>query len=592
VQSTVTNLTIEPILISLGSIGLQVLMKCAPQLGLLIFLAAGASKVASAVPFVGMAMFMLSTVANIATIGETLIECLSCPAIDQTRVSLMMASSVQISHDPNDFQFPATAHSYIVKAFYDGGTTPVIVAGTVQPGTVGPIEVKLKTTAADGSQQDVASGGRVQAQVFFYSASGCLVGQGTSETLFNLPADKATDLVIPITIQEMLVPLDAHTSYIHQSKLSYSNGARRWDSSAPPPLLTHANLCQGNDGAVCALHGLTVHTASGMAGYGFNAGGQNVSLCTGGTAASLNTVQNVFLGDRPDSGLKFSSCGESQPIGIVYSPKGPKTGGQNFFLQQGTDEVYHLRSVDLGGGNFDMRQTLSWGRFSTPLDSLCVMNNGYVAGVNRSTNKMEVLRLPAAPSSTSNELVSVPFAALAGGTGSRVGLLDTPVAVCSHDGALLVLEQGNQRVQAFDPDGNAVELFTDANGVATSLLALQEEAGITYLDVAVEGAGYVYVLSYADSGSSAANYRLDVYTPTGQFLSRTARVAAGNIAVDLYRNVYTLNYETMANSPRVEPSLSQWAAVSTTPSASTTSNRRSGTKKFAAQYGVPTIRSA
>jgi hypothetical protein len=30
-------------------------------------------------------------------------------------------------------------------------------------------------------------------------------------------------------------------------------------------------------------------------------------------------------------------------------------------------------------------------------------------------------------------------------------------------------------------------------------------------------------------------------------------------AVDTFRNVYTLNYETIANAPQIEPSLSQWA---------------------------------
>jgi hypothetical protein len=35
-------------------------------------------------------------------------------------------------------------------------------------------------------------------------------------------------------------------------------------------------------------------------------------------------------------------------------------------------------------------------------------------------------------------------------------------------------------------------------------------------------------------------------------------VAAARIAVDTFRNLYTLNYETIANAPNVEPSLSQW----------------------------------
>ena len=566
IQSSATNLSIKPFLISAGTFLLQLFLSSAPRMGALLASFALISAPLEAAPFVGLALWVLSTAADLATIGETLIECLTCPAIDQTTVSLMMQSSVQISRDCNDFQFPATARTWTVKAFYDGGTTPIVVNGTIQPGQVDPISVPLTTTSSTGAVLGVPSGGNVQVQVYFYSEQGCLVGQGTTGSIGNIPDKTTGSLVIPVSITEMKVPLDATSSYKHYSKLTYSGGAHQWSPTAPQPTLTHANLCQGNDGAVCALHGLTVHTASGMAGYGYNAGGQGVSLCTGGgSATSMNVVQNIFLGSNPDSGLKLSTCGDATPIGIAYSPTGVVTGGLNFLLQQDSDGVYQLRSTDLTAGNFDLAQTLSWGRFSSPLDSLTTMGTSHVVGVNRATHTMEILRLPAAPSSTADELVSVPFPALAGGKGSRAGLLNTPVAVCSVNGTLLVLEQGNTRVQAFDADGNNVNTFKDASNNDTPLMPLMAESGVTYLDIAVEGAGYIYVLSYIDSGRTPENYRLDVYTPTGQFLFRTSSVAAANIAVDLYRNVYSLNYETVDDAPRTEPSLSQWQPVSTTP---------------------------
>ena len=54
------------------------------------------------------------------------------------------------------------------------------------------------------------------------------------------------------------------------------------------------------------------------------------------------------------------------------------------------------------------------------------------------------------------------------------------------------------------------------------------------------------------------DYRLDLYKPDGSFLLRKTGVAAARMAVDTFRNVYTLNYETIAGAPRIEPSLSQW----------------------------------
>jgi hypothetical protein len=61
-----------------------------------------------------------------------------------------------------------------------------------------------------------------------------------------------------------------------------------------------------------------------------------------------------------------------------------------------------------------------------------------------------------------------------------------------------------------------------------------------------------------------SDYRLDVYDPDGQFLTRTTGVAAARMAVDAFRTVYTLNYETIAGAPRIEPSLSQWVPVNRT----------------------------
>ena len=74
----------------------------------------------------------------------------------------------------------------------------------------------------------------------------------------------------------------------------------------------------------------------------------------------------------------------------------------------------------------------------------------------------------------------------------------------------------------------------------------------------MEGLGYLYVLSFVNDGMRVDAYRLGIYDRQGSFLTRTTGVAAARLAVDTFRNVYTLNYEVVANAPRIEPSLSQW----------------------------------
>ena len=96
-----------------------------------------------------------------------------------------------------------------------------------------------------------------------------------------------------------------------------------------------------------------------------------------------------------------------------------------------------------------------------------------------------------------------------------------------------------------------------------------------YLDMTTEMKGYIYVLAYTGTGASQSDYYLDIYDPLGHWLSRTPDPAlngdangvnAARIAVDMWRNMFSLNFESFAGpGGRIEPSISMW--VPTTPSA-------------------------
>ncbi|WP_165840724.1 hypothetical protein [Pseudomonas sp. SDI] len=103
-----------------------------------------------------------------------------------------------------------------------------------------------------------------------------------------------------------------------------------------------------------------------------------------------------------------------------------------------------------------------------------------------------------------------------------------------------------------------------------SYFPLQNVRGqdVTYLDMAVEARGYIYVLSYTGDGSRASDYLLDIYAPDGSFLSRSPdpsltrtphNVVAGKLAVDLWRNVYGLMFETLKSpSGSPQPGIGHW----------------------------------
>lgn len=91
---------------------------------------------------------------------------------------------------------------------------------------------------------------------------------------------------------------------------------------------------------------------------------------------------------------------------------------------------------------------------------------------------------------------------------------------------------------------------------------------VAFLDLATEHRGYIYVLAYTDSGENTKDYFLDIYEPNGAFLCRTPdarystklqNVVAARLAVDIWRNAFTLNFEALTGpNGSTEPSIGHW----------------------------------
>jgi len=151
-------------------------------------------------------------------------------------------------------------------------------------------------------------------------------------------------------------------------------------------------------------------------------------------------------------------------------------------------------------------------------------------------------------------------ATLVSGEGSREGLMHNPVALAvTPDGKLLVLEQGNNRIQAFDVAGNPIQAFTADSGMRSYMTLKPRDQTITYLDLASESKGYIYVLSHTGDGGAAADYHLDIYQPTGEHLCTTENLNVDKMTVSMWRDLYALNYQKLLGpNDRTEPSISQW----------------------------------
>lgn len=96
----------------------------------------------------------------------------------------------------------------------------------------------------------------------------------------------------------------------------------------------------------------------------------------------------------------------------------------------------------------------------------------------------------------------------------------------------------------------------------------EQRTDISYLDLAIEAKGYIYVLSHTGDGFQPSDYLLDIYEPNGKFLTRTPdatitpnpqHICAARMAIDIWRNLYTLNFEAILGPDgRTEPSISHW----------------------------------
>src|SRR5262249_29009226 len=149
-------------------------------------------------------------------------------------------------------------------------------------------------------------------------------------------------------------------------------------------------------------------------------------------------------------------------------------------------------------------------------------------------HKLEALRLPSA--AMEDAAAKARFLARTyAGQGSRPGLITSPMAACiSAEGVILVLEKStvNNRIQAFDLGGNPVPYFKKQK--SPYFLHLPVTEGATYLDLAIEFTGYLYVLS---RNPNSPNFRMDIYHPAQsdtQPICTTKGINAAKLCVDLW----------------------------------------------------------
>ena len=282
------------------------------------------------------------------------------------------------------------------------------------------------------------------------------------------------------------------------------------------------------------------------------------------------TFQTINDAATPEGGLAFCEQAYIPPACIAFPlPTMPNSPADGFLLEpQVSSTAMYLRELPLVAGKpLVPTPGQSFGRFEGVQNDLVIHPAGYAVALCTATSKLQIVRLADAVADA-----AAPQAAILAGQGTRDGLLQSPVALsCSLD-RIVVLQTTDAVPQgalaAFDVKGNPVPCFAGN----TSSVALRSEGSATVqvVDVSVEAKNYIYVLKYLAPRSGAVPataYRLDLYNPDGSFLTQVSGLAAARLHVDLWRNLFTLNYEIVPGSGRTEPSVSKW--IPSTPDGAT-----------------------
>lgn len=519
----------------------------------------GPAAIDKAAPYLGWAAQSLGALSSPNALAQTVSQLLAAPATFALDLSPIMAANLRVTVLPDRArdEWPDAADHYNVTARFGGGLSHQVTGVMPTVSTTQPLVLSFPDVPMDEG---------VAISVSIYSKNNWVCGSGQSAATLSKATGSAT-FNVSLNISESRFPLSAGTQYSHKRKLVYDTAAQEhlWQPGpAPNAVWPGSDDCSDSGNVLCRLVGITLNERALMLGYAWQASGQGLSPCgrpsVGG--GQLYAFQNIGV-PYPQAALKFLTCGFNLPSGIVYQRSGADDQTApgniyNFYLDSETTAAgaaYQLRGVKLDVQTpFNLSQTQSWGAFiEANLTAFAVHPKGYVIGVSYGSSKMEILQLPAGPVADRD----APLALLTSGPGPLAGLLKGPIALgVTPDLVLLVLEQDSARIQAFDVYGNPVPYFTNGSPFAP----LQPDAPApSYLDMSVTDDGWIYVLSYVNTGNTPTDYRLDIYTPAGAFLSRTVGVNGAKIVVDSWRRVYTLNYESfLGPGGRTEPSVSQW----------------------------------
>jgi hypothetical protein len=486
-------------------------------------------KLIEAIPLIGEIIGVIEAVGDLATLAEAIGETAASPWVIENQISLTYQATVTVSRDPRSPTWPPTARSWRIESTIDGAGALAPITGTFNDtGTDFKPIILQQLTAPFGGQT-------IKWSIVVLDAAGNQVGAGAAQLTNNDPANPPSTVNFAIT--ELPAVITASTVFKRSATTAWS------DSPTASYIWSDAITDTGTlaNPGVQEVTGVTISTRLGVAGIVWKQNDQYWlrGVPVAGTTISLGSATRQGYARRPF--LLFDSFVGAGDIGnhVLLEP-------------DDTDHGYHIRRLiiapDTGVLSWD--PTRSLGRFRLPVSAAALHSSGRVVAVHTDSGRLGQV-LPAATPLP-------PLASYTAGPGDETGLLRSPTAMAiTNPGIVIVLEAGRARLSAFDLNLHPVRYF--GTGSPRSFrLALP--SSLTYLDIAVDGAGQIYVLSYSNDGSQPGDYRIDVYTPTGAPLATNSPgTNVPHLAVDYFRSIYAANYSALLDigttQPHIDPAI-------------------------------------
>jgi hypothetical protein len=487
-------------------------------------------KLLEALPLIGQVIAVIAAVGDAVTLAEAIGETATSPWVIENEISLTYQATVTVSKDSRAATWPLTAKSWRIEAKIDGAVALSPSTGALNGGPNDDDPIVLNLTAP-------FAGNTISWSIVVLDAAGHQVGTGVSAQLANNDAANPPSSVA-FAITQLPAPITAATVFKRAATTTYSatGGSYIWANAVTD---TGTRASSG----IQEVSGVAIATRLGVAGIVWKQGDKywlrGVPVREAGTTIALGGATKQGYTRRPF--LLFDSfVGASDIANHVLLEPDETTPG------------YNLRrlAIDPTTGALSWDPTTSLGFFPLVVSAAALHSSGRIVAIHTDTGRLgHVL-----PANTPRP----PLATYVAGPGTEIGLLSSPTAVAvSNPGIIIVLEAGASQLAAFDLNGNPVRYFGTGSPAAFTLTL---PGPATYLDVAVDGSGQIYVLSFRGDGTQPADYRIDVYTPSGSPLATNSPgTNIPHLAVDYWRSIFGANYTALLDSgtgqPRIDPAL-------------------------------------